>query len=75
MDIFLILLLIIAVFSFNDLVPVYKNKQWKVFWIYVTIMVFHLFVSILIRLNVTIPSPATPLENLVRSIFGQNEKL
>lgn len=72
MIVFLLLLLIIAAFAFNDLVPIYRNRQWKVFWTYVAIMALHIFVGALIRLNVDIPSPAVPLKKLATIIFGQH---
>lgn len=72
MLIFVLLLLIIAAFSFNDLVPIYRNKQWKVFWTYIAIMAILVFAGALIRLNVDIPSPAVPLKKLVTIIFGQH---
>lgn len=75
MIIFLLLLLIIAAFAFHDLVPIYKDKNWKVFWPYVAVIAFHLFVTILIRLNVDIPSPAGPLKKLVTIIFGLHGEL
>lgn len=72
MLIFLLLIFIVAAFTFNDLVPIYRNKQWKVFWIYAAMMALLVFVSALIRLHIDIPSPATPLKKLITIIFGQH---
>ena len=72
MLIFLLLLLIVTVFGLHDLVPIFRDKNWRVFWPYITVIVFHLFVTVLIRLNVEIPSPAGPLKRLVSVIFGLN---
>ena len=74
MIIILILLTVIAIFSFNDLVPVYRKKQWKVFWVYAAAMALHVFVAVLIRNNVEIPSPAEPIENLIMFLFGQHSE-
>lgn len=73
MRIFVILFVIVA-FSFHDLVPVCRNKQWKVFGTYVAIMVLCIFVEILKSFNIAIPSPAVFITKLVKLVFGQHLK-
>jgi hypothetical protein len=66
----IILLLIIPIFAFNDLEPVYRNRQWKVFWTYAAIMTLLVFIAVLVTLDVEIPSPIAPINKLVALIFG-----
>jgi hypothetical protein len=73
MQIFIILFVITA-FAFHDLVPVYRNRQWKVFGTYVSIMALIVFVEILISLNVDIPSPAVLLAKWVTLVFRQHHE-
>jgi hypothetical protein len=67
-------LFLIAAFTFHDLVPVYRNRQWKVFGTYVAIMVLVVFVQLLISLNVDIPSPPKLLSKLVTFVIGQRQE-
>lgn len=57
-------------FIFIDLVPIYKNKQNKVLWIYSVMMAFSYVILMLIGLKVKIPSPTPLLEKIISSIFG-----
>lgn len=53
-----------------DLIPIFRNRQWKVFWAYSVMMSFAVLLAILISLDIKLPSPAIPLKNAVTSIFG-----
>lgn len=69
--IFLIALtFIIILFIFIDLVPVFKEKQWLIFWIY-TLLTLVVFVSaLLIELDVKMPTPAPLMKKVVTAIWG-----
>jgi hypothetical protein len=57
-------------FIFIDLVPIYKNKDWLVFWVY-TSMLAVIYTSVLLTaVGVEIPSPSVPLKKLVNMIMG-----
>lgn len=56
-------------FIFIDLIPIYKNKQRKLFWIYLIMTVFSYTIIILIGVGVRIPSPALIIKNVITSIF------
>ena len=62
--------MLILVFIFIDLVPFYLNKQWKLFWTYSSLMLLVFVLTVLVRMDVSLPSPAVPLKKLVLSIFG-----
>lgn len=67
-------LLVIATFGFHDIVPVYRNKQWKVFGTYVAIMFLLIFVLILKSFNIAIPSPTLLITKLVTLVTGQHQE-
>lgn len=60
----------IAFFILVDIIPIYQNKQWKLFWVYSAMMVFVYVLSTLLGVGVKLPSPATPLRNAIATIFG-----
>jgi hypothetical protein len=59
---------LLAIFEFRIL---YKQKRWNDFWTNAVLGIFSLTVAILLCLNVKIPSPVKPIQNLVTSIFGK----
>ncbi|WP_010244517.1 hypothetical protein [Acetivibrio cellulolyticus] len=59
---------IVAFFEFRVL---YKQKHWNDFWTNIVLGIFSLTIVVLLCLNVKIPSPAKPIQNLVTSIFGK----
>lgn len=68
----LLLITIIAVVSYIlvDLIPVYRDKQWGVFWFYSAAMAFVLFIAICISQDIKLPSPAITLKKVISAIFG-----
>ncbi len=59
---------LLAFFEFRFL---YKQRHWNDFWTNAALSAFSLTVAILLCLNVKIPSPAKPIQNLIISIFGK----
>lgn len=57
--------------AFLEFRLLYKQKHWNDFWTNAVLGIFSLIVAILLCLNVKIPSPARPIQNLVTSIFGK----
>ncbi|MGE5630933.1 MAG: hypothetical protein ACM3TR_07550 [Caulobacteraceae bacterium] len=55
----------------NDVIPIIKNKQWKVLVIYSTVITAAYIFTILYELGVRLPSPANPLKHIVTSIVGK----
>jgi len=62
-------LLIYIAFIIFDLLPVYFEKQWKVFWVYTTLITVSFIVHTFWSLGFIIPSPAVPLKIFVSYIF------
>lgn len=52
-----------------ELIPIYRNKEWKLFWIYSIILLITYIVSVAYSLDIKLPSPADPIKNLVTFIF------
>lgn len=59
-----------AFFVLTDLIPVYQNKQWKLFWVYSAMMALVYVLATFITLGIKLPSPAVPLRNLITEIFA-----
>ncbi len=57
-------------FIYFDLLPIFHQKNWKVFWLYSIILFFAYLIVILYLLEIKVPSPAKPLKKLVFFIFG-----
>nr|WP_255575531.1 hypothetical protein [Caproiciproducens faecalis] len=54
-----------------DLIPLYKQKLWRDFWVTAILGTFSFTIAILLCLNVKIPSPEQPIRELITSIFGK----
>lgn len=67
----IIILVLYSFLAIYDLVPLYKQKYWYDFWVNLTLEVFSLFVAILISSDVNIPSPETPIREIITAIFGK----
>lgn len=59
-----------VLFIFTDLVPIYRDKKWKLFYIYSIITAISYIMIILIGFDVNIPSPAPIIKKAVTSIFN-----
>lgn len=63
-------LFVYSLYILFDLVPLYINKQLKLFWVYSILLIIALSITILVGLEVKIPSPAEPLKRMVVAIWG-----
>lgn len=62
--------IIIVLFIIFDLIPIYRQKKWKVFWVYAILISFSYIIHILYAIGVKIPSPAVPIKKVVSFVFG-----
>jgi hypothetical protein len=53
-----------------ELVPLYKNKYRKEFWTHLVFLTIALSIAVLLGLGIKLPSPAKPIENLIKPISG-----
>lgn len=62
--------IIITGFIIFDLIPIFQQKKWKTFWIYVALISFAYATSVLYFMDIDLPSPAKPLKKLIYFVFG-----
>ena len=62
--------IIFVFFIIFDLLPIYHQKKWKVFWVYTILISFSYVIHILFTLGIKLPSPAIPIKKVVSFIFG-----
>jgi len=62
--------IIMAFFIIFELSPMFHQKQWKAFWVYVILIAFSYVIHTLYAMNVNLPSPDIPIKKLVSFIFG-----
>lgn len=63
--------LIYLTFLLAEIIPIIKNKQWKVLIIYSAFIITAYTLTVLSELGVKIPSPSNPIKLIVTSIFGK----
>lgn len=57
--------------GFIELFPLYRKDNRKDFWVATGFTVSSFIIALCLSLGVNIPSPATPIRNLVISVFGK----
>ncbi len=68
METFIILILFFCVFAF-DLLPLIKNKEKKVYWIYMVLFFASFCVLILYTYHVDVPSPSPVIKQMILKMF------
>lgn len=63
---------IVTFFVIFDLIPIFQQKQFKAFWVYIVLISFSYVLSLLLVIDIKLPSPAEPLKKLVSFVFGLN---
>lgn len=58
------------IFVFTDLPFIFRNKNRKLFWIYLIITLISYLMVVLIGMDVEIPSPAPVIKKIVISVFN-----
>lgn len=69
-------MLVFTLFTYSllaiyELVPLYKQKHWRDFWVTFIIGVCSLTYALLISFEVNVPSPAKPIQEFIISIRGK----
>lgn len=54
-----------------EFVPLYKEKRWKEFYVNLALYLVSFVMAFMISVNVKVPSPAKPIEEVIYSIFGR----
>jgi len=68
---FALLLAAYALLGIYEFVPLYKQKQWKDFFVNMVLGILSLCIGLLLSLDVEITSPIHPIKNFVKSLYGK----
>jgi hypothetical protein len=68
---FVLAIIAYTLLVFYEFIPLYKQKLWHDFWANTVLGIFSFTITILLCLDVKIPSPVRPIQELITSIFGK----
>lgn len=57
-------------YIFSELIPIYMEKQWKMFWMYSVMLFVAWCINLLMALDVRIPSPSVFISKITALIIG-----
>lgn len=69
MNVVIVILAAYALLGAYELIPLYKEKQWRDFWVTAGLGGMSLAMAVLINLHVQLPSPAQPIREFVTALF------
>jgi uncharacterized membrane protein len=61
----LIMTMVYALFMGFDFIPVYRGKNTKLIWLYLSLLICSFSITILIGFGVKVPSPAPPIKKII----------
>lgn len=53
-----------------ELLPMYKEKDKKLFWTYAIILIITYTIHLLVVIGIKLPSPADPIKNFITAVFN-----
>lgn len=68
---FLLVIILYTIVMFFEGFVLLKEKNNGKTALYFSLIIFSMTISILLSLGVQLPSPSTPIKNIVLSIFGE----
>lgn len=60
-----------AILIIYEFVPLYKEQKWVDFWVNAFLCSISFTMSVLLSLNIKIPSPETPIRQVITALFGK----
>lgn len=63
----------IALFIIIELIPIFREKKWKVFWTYIVLVLFSYINDICYLFDINVPSPHLLINKLIALIFRLKE--
>lgn len=63
----------LALFIIIELIPIFREKKWKVFWTYIVLISFSYVNDICNILGINVPSPHLLINKLIVLIFRLKE--
>lgn len=67
----ILVIIIYAILAYIQLIPLYKNKLWRDFWVNSSIVALSFAVAALLSLGLKLPSPSEPIKNFITAFFGK----
>lgn len=68
---FVLVLAAYALLGIYEFVPLYKQKQWKDFFVNLALGIVSLCIGLLLSLDVDFISPILPIKNLLKTLWGE----
>lgn len=68
---FILVIVTYTAFAIYEFVPLYKQKLWREFGINLVLGLISLVIAIMLSLDIKIPSPVYPLEDLITALTGK----
>lgn len=68
---FVIVILGYTLLGIYEFVPLYKENRRKEFYVNLGLTLISFAISFLISINVKVPSPAKPIEEIINSLLGK----
>ena len=62
-----------SLFIIIELIPIFREKKWKVFWTYLVLITFSFIIDICNILGINVPSPHLLINKLIVLIFRLKE--
>lgn len=60
-----------AVLVIFEFVPLYKENKWIDFWVNAILFGVSFTIAILLSMDIKLPSPETPIRQLISALFGK----
>lgn len=74
MTTFAVVIVICVVLIMIDVIPLYQNQQWLSFFVYISLLVIAVVISILLDRSFNVPSPADFIEKIIIFVWGLKEE-
>ncbi|MCT4605161.1 MAG: hypothetical protein N4A64_03505 [Marinisporobacter sp.] len=68
---FILVIIVYIIIGILEIVPLIKRNQKKELVLYTVLFTTAFIMSLLISLDVKIPSPAKPIEKIVKAVIGK----
>jgi hypothetical protein len=66
---FLLVIAVFGIIGFLEILPLVKQGQVKELILYVSIFLAAFIISLLLSMNIKLPSPAQPMDELIKVVF------
>jgi hypothetical protein len=64
-------LIVYSVLLIYELIPLYKQKLWRDFWVNAVLWFCSLTFAVILTFGGEVPNPAIQIQKLIQSLFGK----